>query len=173
VGDSDDLLLVSRKGYSVRFHSNNESLRPMGRSTSGVIGMRFKGEDNVLAMEVVREGAFLLTATDGGFAKRTPVDEWNSKGRGTQGVRAMKLVEERGALVGALIVDESDQVFAVASNVAALDTFNSSKAFSSLTELMDTRTSNGLAVVNFTAAFNLFPMAVFPLRTESLTMVTD
>jgi DNA gyrase subunit A len=122
VGDSDDLLLVSRKGYSVRFHSNNESLRPMGRSTSGVIGMRFKGEDNVLAMEVVREGAFLLTATDGGFAKRTPVDEWNSKGRGTQGVRAMKLVEERGALVGALIVDESDQVFAVASNGVVIRT---------------------------------------------------
>jgi DNA gyrase subunit A len=84
--------------------------------------MRFKGEDNVLAMEVVREGAFLLTATDGGFAKRTPVDEWNSKGRGTQGVRAMKLVEERGALVGALIVDESDQVFAVASNGVVIRT---------------------------------------------------
>jgi DNA gyrase subunit A len=122
VGDTDDLLLVSRKGYSVRFHSNNESLRPMGRSTSGVIGMRFKGEDNVLAMEVVREGSFVLTATDGGFAKRTPVDEWNSKGRGTQGVRAMKLVEERGALVGALIVDETDQVFAVASNGVVIRT---------------------------------------------------
>ena len=122
VGDTDDLLLVSRKGYSVRFHSNNESLRPMGRSTSGVIGMRFKGEDNVLAMEVVREGAFVVTATDGGFAKRTPVDEWNAKGRGTQGVRAMKLVEERGALVGALIVDETDQIFAVASNGVVIRT---------------------------------------------------
>ena len=64
-------------------------------------------------------------------------------------------------------------LFAVASNDAVFDTFNSSKAFSSLTELMDTRTSNGLAVVNFTAAFNLFPMAVLPLRTESLTKVTD
>jgi DNA gyrase subunit A len=122
VGDTDDLLLVSRKGYSVRFHSNNESLRPMGRSTSGVIGMRFKGEDNVLAMEVVREGSFVVTATDGGFAKRTPVDEWNAKGRGTQGVRAMKLVEERGALVGALIVDETDQIFAVASNGVVIRT---------------------------------------------------
>lgn len=122
VGDQDDLLLVSRKGYSVRFHANNDTLRPMGRSTSGVIGMRFKGEDSVLAMEVVREGSFVLTATDGGFAKRTSVEEWNSKGRGTQGVRAMKLVEERGALVGALIVDESDQVFAVASNGVVIRT---------------------------------------------------
>ena len=141
VGDQDDLLLVSRKGYSVRFHANNETLRPMGRSTSGVIGMRFKGEDNVLAMEVVREGAFVVTATDGGFAKRTPVDEWNSKGRGTQGVRAMKLVEERGALVGALIVDVNDQVFAIASNGVVIRT--------SVTDIRPTgRDTMGVSLMN-------------------------
>ncbi|MEN9693010.1 MAG: hypothetical protein RLZZ330_654 [Actinomycetota bacterium] len=141
VGDQDDLLLVSRKGYSVRFHASNDTLRPMGRSTSGVIGMRFKGEDNVLAMEVVREGAFVVTATDGGFAKRTPVDEWNSKGRGTQGVRAMKLVEERGALVGALIVDVNDQVFAVASNGVVIRT--------SVTDIRPTgRDTMGVSLMN-------------------------
>ena len=123
VGNEDDLLLVSRKGYSVRFTADDGTLRPMGRATAGVIGMRFKtSDDHLLSMDVVREGAFVVTATDGGFAKRTRVEEWNSKGRGTQGVRAMKLVEERGGLVGAMIADESDQIFAVASNGVVIRT---------------------------------------------------
>ena len=117
VGASDDLMLISRKGYSVRFNANESSLRSMGRSTSGVIGMRFKSvDDQLLAMDVVRPGAYVVTVTDGGYAKRTLVDEWSAKGRGTQGVRAMKLVEDRGGLVGALIADEADQIFAMASN---------------------------------------------------------
>ena len=117
VDESNDLLLVSRKGYSVRFTADDASLRPLSRGTGGVIGMRFKTDDDeLLSMDVVREGAYVVTVTDGGFAKRTSVDEWNSKGRGTQGVRAMRLVEERGALVGAMICDETDQIFAVASN---------------------------------------------------------
>lgn len=123
VGNEDDLLLVSRKGYSVRFTADDSTLRPMGRATAGVIGMRFKtGDDHLLSMDVVRVGAFVVTVTDGGFAKRTSVTEWNSKGRGTQGVRAMKLVEERGGLVGAMIADESDQIFAVASNGVVIRT---------------------------------------------------
>ena len=117
VGDHDDLLLVSRKGYSVRFTADEASLRSMGRATSGVIGMRFKTtDDHLLSMDVVKPDAFVVTVTDGGFAKRTLVDEWNAKGRGTQGVRAMKLVEDRGGLVGALVAEESDQIFAIASN---------------------------------------------------------
>jgi DNA gyrase subunit A len=122
VGDKDDLLLVSSKGNSVRFHADNATLRPMGRATSGVIGIRFKGDDYLLSMDVVKEGSFVFTATDGGFAKRTAVTEWTPKGRGTQGVRAMKLVEERGSLVGALIVKEDDQVFAIASNGVVIRT---------------------------------------------------
>jgi DNA gyrase subunit A len=123
VDDNSDLLLVSRKGYSVRFTADDATLRPMGRATAGVIGMRFKTEeDALLSMDVVREGSFVVTATDGGFAKRTSVTEWNSKGRGTQGVRAMKLVEERGALVGAMIAEETDQIFAVASNGVVIRT---------------------------------------------------
>lgn len=122
VGDNDDLLLVSSKGNSVRFHANNDTLRPMGRATSGVIGIRFKGDDYLLSMDVVKEGSFVFTATDGGFAKRTAVTEWAPKGRGTQGVRAMKLVEERGSLVGALIVQEEDQIFAIASNGVVIRT---------------------------------------------------
>jgi DNA gyrase subunit A len=123
IGETDDLLLVSRKGYSVRFTADDDTLRPMGRATSGVIGMRFKSsDDHTLSMDVVKPGAFVVTATDGGFAKRTSVDEWNSKGRGTQGVRAMRLVEERGGLVGAMIALEEDQIFAIASNGVVIRT---------------------------------------------------
>ena len=119
----DDLLLVSHKGYSVRFTADEGSLRAMGRATSGVIGMRFKSDDDhLLSMDVVRPGAFVVTVTDGGYAKRTSVDEWNAKGRGTQGVRAMRLVEERGGLVGALVADEADQIFAIASNGVVIRT---------------------------------------------------
>lgn len=122
VSEDQDLILVSRKGMSARFNANDETLRPMGRATGGVIGMRFRGDDSLLAMDVVREGTDLVTVTDGGFAKRTSVTEWNSKGRGILGVRAMRLVEERGNLVGALICDETDELFAVASDGVVIRT---------------------------------------------------
>ena len=116
VNPEDDLLLVSRKGLSARFHADDAQLRPMGRATGGVIGMRFRGDDALLSMDVVREGSFVVTVTDGGFAKRTPVEDWAPKGRGILGVRAMRLVEERGGLVGAVVCDVDDQIFAVASD---------------------------------------------------------
>ena len=116
VNPEDDLLLVSRKGLSARFHADDAQLRPMGRATGGVIGMRFRGDDALLSMDVVREGAYVVTVTDGGFAKRTPVEDWAPKGRGILGVRAMRLVEERGGLVGAVVCDVDDQIFAVASD---------------------------------------------------------
>ena len=122
VSDDDDLMLISRKGMSARFKADDSTLRPMGRSTSGVIGMRFRDGDSLLAMDVVVEGADLVTVTDGGFAKRTSVDQWATKGRGIMGVRAMKLVEERGALVGALICQPGDEIFAVASDGVVIRT---------------------------------------------------
>jgi len=122
VSESDDLIMVSRKGMSARFSADDGTLRPMGRATSGVIGMRFRGDDSLLAMDVVREGAYVVTITDGGYAKRTLIDEWAPKGRGILGVRAMKLVEERGSLVGALVCDASDQIFAIASNGVVIRT---------------------------------------------------
>jgi DNA gyrase subunit A len=110
----DDLLLVSRKGQSARFHADDETLRPMARATQGVIGMRFRANDELLAAAVVRPGAFVVTVTDGGFAKKTSVDEWTPKGRGILGVKAMRLQsEERGTLVGALVVDGADELFAI------------------------------------------------------------
>ncbi len=116
VAQSDDLLMFSRKGMSARFSADDGTLRPMGRATSGVIGMRFRGDDALLAMDVVRPDTFVVTVTDGGYAKRTSIDEWAPKGRGILGVRAMKLVEVRGSLVGAMVCDENDQLFAIASN---------------------------------------------------------
>ncbi|MFN8212456.1 MAG: DNA gyrase C-terminal beta-propeller domain-containing protein [Candidatus Nanopelagicales bacterium] len=96
--------MVSAKGMSVRFRA--DSLRAMGRATSGVFGMRFRGDDYLLAMDVVRDGCDLVTVTDEGFAKRTPLSEWEHEGRGGLGVVAMKLVAERGLLVGALVRGE-------------------------------------------------------------------
>jgi DNA gyrase subunit A len=116
VSEDDDLLLVSRKGMSARFHADDATLRPMGRATGGVIGMRFRDDDALLSMDVVQEGSFVVTVTDGGYAKRTPVDEWSPKGRGILGVRAMRLVEARGGLVGAVVCTVDDQIFAVAND---------------------------------------------------------
>ena len=116
VSEDDDLLFVSRKGMSARFHADDATLRPMGRATGGVIGMRFREDDALLSMDVVQEGSFVVTVTDGGYAKRTPVEEWSPKGRGILGVRAMRLVEARGGLVGAVVCTVDDQIFAVAND---------------------------------------------------------
>ncbi|HTL23035.1 MAG TPA: DNA gyrase subunit A [Mycobacteriales bacterium] len=112
----DDLLLVSKKGMSIRFHSDDEQLRPMGRDTSGVRGMRFRTDDELLSMDVVRsadEERFVFTVTDGGYAKRTRVDQYKVQIRGGLGVKAAKLSDARGSLVGALIVGEDDEVLCI------------------------------------------------------------
>lgn len=123
VNDEDDLLLVSKMGYSVRCHADDATLRPMGRTAGGVIGIRFKtDEDYLLKMEVATPESFVVTVTEGGWAKRTSIEEWNAKGRGTQGVRAMRLVEKRGGLAGALICAADDEIFAIASNGVVIRT---------------------------------------------------
>ena len=117
-----DLLLVSKKAQALRFHATDEVLRPMGRATSGVIGMRFANGDELLGMYVVREGADVLVATAGGYAKRTPVDEYPIKGRGTMGVVTARIVDQRGELVGALMVLPEDEVFAITSTGGVIRT---------------------------------------------------
>ncbi|MDX6345373.1 MAG: gyrase subunit [Streptomyces sp.] len=113
VGEASDVLLVSRKGMSVRFRADDDALRPMGRSTSGVIGMHFRGEDQLLAARVVSDEGFVFVATEGGFAKRTAVDQYRLQQRGGLGIKVAKLAEARGDLAGALIVDEGDEVLVV------------------------------------------------------------
>jgi DNA gyrase subunit A len=115
VSPDEDLLLVSKEAQAIRFLASDESLRPMGRATSGVIGMRFNEGDELLGMYVVREGEDVLVATEGGYAKRTPADEYPVRGRGGLGVITARIVEDRGGLVGALMVRPEDEIFAITS----------------------------------------------------------
>jgi DNA gyrase subunit A len=116
----DELLLVSRKGMSLRFVVDDESLRPMGRSTSGVIGMKFKKDDELLTMARIDTSlatdSFVFTATDGGYGKKTPIDEYRVQGRGGIGIKAAKIDEDsRGSLVSALVLRNEDEVLAITS----------------------------------------------------------
>jgi DNA gyrase subunit A len=122
VSPEQDLVLVSKKAQAIRFHASDDVLRPMGRATSGVIGMRFTDGDELLGMYVVREGADVLVATGLGYAKRTPVDQYPVKGRGGMGVLTARIVDARGELVGALMVDPEDEVFAITSSGGVIRT---------------------------------------------------
>ncbi|MGI8309232.1 DNA gyrase subunit A [Saccharopolyspora sp. ASAGF58] len=118
----DDLLLVSAEGQSIRFHATDDALRPMGRATSGVLGMRFNGGDELLAMGVVRADRYVLVATDGGYAKRTPIDDYPVQGRGGKGVLTLQYDNRRGRLVGALIVEIDDELYAITSTGGVIRT---------------------------------------------------
>lgn len=118
----DDLLLVSANGQSIRFSATDEALRPMGRATSGVQGMRFNIDDRLLSLNVVREGTYLLVATSGGYAKRTAIEEYPVQGRGGKGVLTVMYDRRRGRLVGALIVDDDSELYAVTSGGGVIRT---------------------------------------------------
>jgi DNA gyrase subunit A len=122
IAAEDDLLLVSKQAQAIRFNATDEALRPMGRATSGVIGMRFGDGDELLAMEVVRDGMDVLVATNGGYAKRTPIDEYPIQGRGGKGVLTAKITERRGGLVGAVVISPEDELFAITSNGGVIRT---------------------------------------------------
>jgi DNA gyrase subunit A len=118
VTPDDDLLLVSRRGMAIRFRADDEALRPMGRDTRGVRGMRFRGDDDLLSMTVIPSGldeddTFVFTVTDGGYAKRTPLSDYRPQGRGGLGLKAARLTQQRGGLVGALAVSEHDEVLSI------------------------------------------------------------
>ena len=120
VRNADELLLVSKKAMSLRFTTDDDSLRPMGRSTSGVIGMKFREGDELLTMARVdsqsTQGAFVFTATDGGYGKKTPIEEYRLQGRGGIGIKAAKIDEDsRGTLVSALVLEDADEILAITS----------------------------------------------------------
>ena len=119
---ADDLLLVSAQGQSIRFRANDDALRPMGRATSGVFGMRFNSGDELLSIGVVRAGRFVLVATGGGYAKRTPIDDYPVQGRGGKGVLTLQFDRRRGTLVGALIVELDDELYAITSSGGVIRT---------------------------------------------------
>ncbi|MFD1860111.1 DNA gyrase subunit A [Aeromicrobium camelliae] len=123
VSPEDDILLISRKAQSIRFRASDEQLRPMGRATSGVTGMKFRPDDELLSMTVVKAGAddeddqlYVFTVTDGGYAKKTPIDEYRVQGRGGLGIKAMQITESRGELVGGLVLRDSDDVISVTAS---------------------------------------------------------
>ena len=135
VGPDDDILLVSRKGQAIRFRADDAQLRPMGRATSGVTGMKFREGDEVLSMSVIRadqvaaeadaeagdpetaadvQPQYVFTMTDGGFAKRTRITDYRRQSRGGIGIKTMSLAnEDRGGLVGAFIVVEGDEILSI------------------------------------------------------------
>ncbi|TQO19994.1 DNA gyrase subunit A [Rhodoglobus vestalii] len=113
VESTDDVLLVSRKGMSIRFTASDEALRPMGRSTSGVMGMSFRADDSLLSASVVPDSGYVFVVTEGGFAKRTSADQYRVQGRGGLGIKVAKLDGARGDLAGALMVGDEDEVLVV------------------------------------------------------------
>jgi DNA gyrase subunit A len=113
VDSDDELILVSRKGQSIRFPADDETLRPMGRATSGVTGMKFRDGDELLAADVVRPEKDLFVVTEGGFAKRTRIDEYRVQGRNGYGIKVANLVEARGDLVGALVTEDDTEVLVI------------------------------------------------------------
>jgi DNA gyrase subunit A len=125
VSPADDLLLVSRKAMSIRFRADDEALRPMGRATSGVYGMRFNRGDQLLAMQVIRDtedNVEILVATEGGYAKRTGIAEYPPQGRGGKGVLTARIVSTRGELVGAIAVSSQDEIYAITSDGVVIRT---------------------------------------------------
>jgi len=122
VSADDDLLLVSRKAQSIRFQADDDALRPMGRATSGVLGIRLRDGDELLSMDVVRPGSDLVVAMANGYVKRTSVEEWRAQQRNGSGVHAARISDKRGELVGAQIVTEGDQLFAITSNGGVIRT---------------------------------------------------
>jgi DNA gyrase subunit A len=111
--ENSDILVVSKHGMSVRFTATDTALRPMGRSTSGVRGMNLREGDMLLSASLVTDSGFVFVATEGGYAKRTSVTEYRVQNRGGFGIKVAKLAENRGDLIGALIVEEDDEVLAV------------------------------------------------------------
>jgi len=166
VSAEDDLLLVSRHAQAIRFHANDDALRPMGRATSGVIGMRFSDSDLLLGMYVVSEGADVLVATGGGFAKRTPSDQYPLQGRGGRGVLTARIVEARGELVGALMVQPDDEVFAITSAGGVIRT--------SAAEIKQSgRQTMGVRLVNLASGQSLVAIARNAESIESVNLDDD
>jgi DNA gyrase subunit A len=141
VGPDQDLLLVSGKAQAIRFHADDESLRPMGRATSGVIGMRFTNGDELLGMHVVNEDEDVLVATGGGYAKRTPAAQYPVQNRGGKGVLTAKIVDARGGLIGTLMVRPTDEVFAITSTGGVIRT-SAAEVKSSSRQTMGVRLMN-------------------------------
>ncbi len=171
LNSDDDVLLISRKGQGIRFTADDEQVRPMGRTTSGVTGMRFRGDDELLSMAVIPAGAdeenqFVFSVTDEGYAKRTKVSEFRTQNRGGLGVRAMRLIDERGGLVSALVVSEDDEVISFKTSGQVIR--------SSVADVTPTgRDTMGVKFVGIKGDDQVVAVTVNPERPEDVEPVTE
>jgi DNA gyrase subunit A len=110
---SDDLMVVTYRGMSIRF--NESEVREVGRDSTGVRGIKLRGDDKAIALDVVRAGADLFLVTDTGFGKRVKTERFNRQGRGGQGVRAIKLSAARGFVVASFMVALDDELMLASS----------------------------------------------------------
>jgi DNA gyrase subunit A len=166
VSPDQDLLLVSKHAQAIRFRASDEALRPMGRATSGVIGMRFTDGDQMLGMHVITEGADVLVATGGGYAKRTPADQYPVQGRGGLGVVTARIVDARGELIGALMVHPEDEVYAITSAGGVIRTAAAEIKISG-------RQTMGVRLVNLGEGQSLVAIARNAEAIESVSVVPD
>jgi DNA gyrase subunit A len=166
VSPDQDLLLVSKHAQAIRFKATDEALRPMGRATSGVIGMRFTEGDEMLGMHVITNGADVLVATGGGYAKRTPADQYPVQGRGGLGVVTARIVEARGELIGALMVHPDDEVYAITSAGGVIRTAAAEVKISG-------RQTMGVRLVNLGEGQSLVAIARNAEATESAAVIDD
>jgi DNA gyrase subunit A len=166
VSPEQDLLLISKHAQSIRFRATDEALRPMGRATSGVIGMRFTEGDELLGMHVVGEEADVLVATGGGYAKRTPADQYPVQGRGGLGVVTARIVDARGELIGALMVHPEDEVYAITSAGGVIRTAAAEIKISG-------RQTMGVRLVNLSEGQSLVAIARNAEATESVVVGDD
>ncbi len=167
----DDVLLISRKGQAIRFHAADDQLRPMGRATSGVTGMKFRDGDELLSMSIIRhdlpeDDRYVFTATDGGYAKRTPVSDYRLQGRGGLGIKAMRMSADRGDLVGGLIVQENDEVIAIKTSGQVTRSAVAEVAVTS-------RDTMGVRFVGVTAPDAVSIIALNPERVEDTARQED
>jgi DNA gyrase subunit A len=166
VSPDQDLLLVSKHAQAIRFKATDEALRPMGRATSGVIGMRFTEGDEMLGMHVISNGADVLVATGGGYAKRTPADQYPVQGRGGLGVVTARIVEARGELIGALMVHPDDEVYAITSAGGVIRTAAAEVKISG-------RQTMGVRLVNLGEGQSLVAIARNAEATESAAVIDN
>ena len=166
--DGDDLILVSAKGQAARFTASNDALRPMSRNTSGVTGMRFRDGDHLLTMLVIApdETGDVFVATAGGYAKRTPVTDYPAKGRGGLGVIVAKTDEDRGDLVGATLVGDGDEIFAITAGGGVIRTPIS-------TVRSTGRNTLGVRLINLKGADSVLSIARNPEGADDDTEVGD
>jgi len=171
VDAGDELLLVSKKAMSVRFAVDDESLRPMGRSTSGVIGMKFRADDELLTMARITAqhagDTYVFTATDGGYGKKTPLDEYRLQGRGGIGIKAAKIDENsRGSLVSALVLRNEDEILAITSGGTVMRT--------PAAEVRQTgRDSMGVRLVNLDEGAQLLSVTCNPEESSGATSTPE